>query len=231
MQGFAEETHATLGGEPVQIGVGAPGIGGFSPHMVAVDLVGVDFYWWQVEYPEACHRFLGKITDALIQTQEYFERIWPRQRGGFGLAEDSAQIMSLDTFREFCVPYDRRLYETLAAPGGDFGLHMCGDSTHLHPALVDDLRLTDFHIFGYLVPPQVAARNLGGKMRLWGNINPMLMKDGTADEVRAEARACLEALAPCGGLLLGDGANVCPGTPLENLAALTEAAEAYGNGQ
>ena len=31
-----------------------------------------------------------------------------------------------------------------------------------------------------------------------------------------------------GGLLLGDGANVCPGTPVENLAALSEAAEEYG---
>ncbi len=46
--------------------------------------------------------------------------------------------------------------------------------------------------------------------------------------MQAEALAALTALAPCGGLLLGDGANVCPGTPLENLAALTEAAEAYG---
>ena len=65
-------------------------------------------------------------------------------------------------------------------------------------------------------------------MLLWGNINPMLMLNGTKAEVKQAARAALEALAPCGGFLLGDGANVCPGTPLENLAALTEAAEEYG---
>jgi hypothetical protein len=28
--------------------------------------------------------------------------------------------------------------------------------------------------------------------------------------------------------MLGDGANVCPGTPVENLAALTEASQEYG---
>jgi len=128
------------------------------------------------------------------------------------------------------VPYDRRLYHALAAPGGDFGIHMCGDSTHLHPALVEDLPVTSFDLFGYLVPPTVAARTLGGKMRLWGNINPMLMLNGTKAAVITAARECLEALAPCGGLLLGDGANVCPGTPLANLAALTEAAEEYGSG-
>ncbi len=230
MRGFAAETRVTIGGIEAHVAIGAPSIGGVSPHMLAVDLVGTDFYWWLVEYPEACHRFLGKLTDALMQTQQYFEQVWPRPRGGVGLAEDSAQIMSLASFREFCVPYDLRLFETLGAPNGDRGMHMCGDSAHLHPALVEDLRITDFNIFGYLVPPQVAARNLGGKMRLWGNINPMLMRDGTTAEVKAAAHACLRALAPCGGLLLGDGANVCPGTPLDNLSALTEAAEEYGHG-
>lgn len=230
MRELADETRVTIGGVEARVAVGAPGIGGLSPHMLAIDLVGADFYWWQVEYPEACHRFLAKITAALIQAQEYFARVWPRPRGGVWLAEDSAQIMSLASFREFCVPYDRQLYQALAVPGGDFSLHMCGDSAHLHPALVEDLPVSEFSLFGYLVPPEVAARNLGGKMRLWGNINPMLMLDGSADQVKAAARACLDALAPCGGLLLGDGANVCPGTPLDNLAALTTAAEEYGRG-
>ena len=228
MRGFAAETRVTFNGVEGRVEVGAPGIGGMSPHMLAVDLVGPDFYWWQMEYPQACHRFLEKITRALIGAQQYFTQVWPRPRGGFGLSDDSAQIMSLADYREFCVPYDRQLFDTLGEPSGARGMHMCGDSTHLHPALIDDLRITDFEIFGYLVDPRVAAENLGGKMRLWGNINPMNMRYGTRDEVKAEALAALAAMAPCGGLLLGDGANVCPGTPLENLAALTEAAEEYG---
>jgi len=228
MRGFAAQTRLRFGAVEGSIHVGAPGISGLSPHMLAVDLVGADFYWWQIEHPQACHRFLEKITDALLRAQEHFARIWPRPRGGMGLAEDSAQVMSLHSFREFCVPYDTRLYETLGAPQGDRAMHMCGKCEHLHPALVDDLRITDFVLFGYVVPPAVAARNLGGRMRLWGNLNPMLMLDGTPAQVRESALACLAELAPCGGLLLGDGANVCPGTPPENLAAITEAAEAYG---
>lgn len=231
MRELAAETRVTIGGVEARVEVGPPSIGFLSPHMLAIDLVGTDFYWWQMEYPEACHRFLEKITQTLIQAQKYFEREWPRPSGGFWLAEDSAQIMSLASFREFCVPYDMKLYHTLAAPSGDFGMHMCGNSTHLHPALVEDLHVTDFNIFGYLVPPEVAARNLGGKTRLWGNINPMLMLNGTKAEVKAEAMTALKAMAPCGGFMLGDGANVCPGTPLENLAALTEAAEEFGLGE
>ena len=50
-----------------------------------------------------------------------------------------------------------------------------------------------------------------------------------AGQVKETALRCLEALASTGGLLWGDGANVSPGTPLENLTAVTEAAEEYGH--
>ena len=78
------------------------------------------------------------------------------------------------------------------------------------------------------VPPRVAAQNLGGRALLWGNVNPMLMLAGSKAEVKQACLQCLEAMAPGGGFMLGDGANVCPGTPLENLVVFTEAAEEYG---
>jgi uroporphyrinogen-III decarboxylase len=107
---------------------------------------------------------------------------------------------------------------------------MCGQSTHLHRALKDDLKMNSFWLFGYPVPPKVAAANLGGTTLLWGNINPMLMKDGGYQEVKQAARECIEAMGPCGGLLLGDGANVCPGTPLSSFQAIMDAAEEFGMG-
>ena len=231
MKELAAEARLTFNDQEARVEVGLLGISGIGPHMTAIDLVGADFYWWQVEYPEACHRFLDKITTAMLQADAWFRTIDPRPRGGFGLAEDTVTIMSVDSYREFSLPYDLRLYETLGA-GQRFGrgMHMCGDSTHLHQALIEEAQISSLDLFGYLVPPRVAAKNLGGKVLLWGNINPMLMLNGSKDEVKAEARACLEALAPCGGLLLGDGANICPGTPVENLAALTEAAEEFGMG-
>jgi len=229
MRDFAADTKLTFSGVEGTVHVAPLGISGLSPHMIAIDLVGGDFYWWQLEYPAECHAFLSKITEGLIGAQRYFMEIDPRPRGGFGLAEDTAQAMSAAQFREFCVPYTGKLFDTFGQGfANGRGLHMCGQSTHLHQSLVEDLRITSFDIFGYVVEPQVAARNLGGRMHLWGNINPMLMLNGTRAEVKAAALAALEALAPCGGFRLGDGANVCPGTPLGNLAVLTEAAEEYG---
>jgi uroporphyrinogen-III decarboxylase len=229
MRELARETRVTVGGVEGRVEVALAGIGGEGPHMVAIDLVGEDLYWWQVERPDTCHRLLRTITDAMISAEERFRVLDPGHRGGYGIAEDAAQVMSAEMFRDFCVPYAGALYDRFGAglPDGR-GMHMCGDSTHLLPALRDDLRISSFNLFGYRVEPEVVARELGGRAYLWGNLDPMLLKDGTPGQVREAALRCLSALAPGGGLILGDGANVCPGTPLENLAALTEAAEEYG---
>ena len=227
MREFARDTRLTFNGVEGQVAAGTPGISGLSPHMIAIDLVGIEFYCWQVECPEACHRFLDRITDTLIEAQRYFLKLDNRTWGGIGgAAEDTATVMSPAMFKEFCIPYTSRLFDASASRG----IHMCGPSTHLHEALINDMRMTSFDIFGYQVEPAVAARNLGGKSLLWGNISPMLMLSGTKEQVKEAAMTALAAMAPCGGLMLGDGANVCPGTPLENLAALTEAAEEYGMG-
>jgi uroporphyrinogen-III decarboxylase len=56
------------------------------------------------------------------------------------------------------------------------------------------------------------------------------MKDGTSQQVNRTAMECIEAMGPCGGFMLGDGANVCPGTPLEIFHSIMEAAEEFGLG-
>jgi uroporphyrinogen-III decarboxylase len=229
MREFARETKLTFNKVEGQMDVGILSTSGLSPHMIAIDLVGHDFYWWQVEYPEKCHAFLAKITAGLIKAQDYFMDIDDRPRKEFGVAEDTALVMSAHMFKEFCVPYTSELFDTFGK-GLQNGraLHMCGQSTHLHQVMVEDLHVSSFDIFGYMVDPKVAARNLGGRMYLWGNINPMMMLNGTREQVKQGAQTALEAMAPCGGLMLGDGANVCPGTPLTNLAALAEACEEFG---
>lgn len=229
MREYAAKTKVTFNGVEGRVEVAPLALGGLSPHMLAVDLCGENFYWWMKEYPQACHTFLQKITQAEMEAELFTRRIDPRPRGTiFGQAEDSAQIMSAEMFKEFCVPYTNQMFDKFGQGGR--AVHMCGQSTHLHQVLKRDMKMTQFDIFGYLVPPRIAAANLGADTLLWGNLNPMLMKDGKPADVKQAAWECLEAMAPYGGFMLGDGANVCPGTPLESFHAIMAAAEEYGNG-
>ena len=162
MRELARDTRLTFNGVEGRVDVGRLSISGLSPHMIAIDLVGHDFYWWQVEYAEQCHAFLAKITAGLVAAQRDFMTIDDRPRGGFGLAEDCASVLSPQMFRDFCVPYTGELYDTFGSGLQDGrGLHMCGESAHLHQALVDDLRISSFNIFGYVVDPQYGGQQPG----------------------------------------------------------------------
>ncbi|MBE6904541.1 MAG: hypothetical protein E7480_08050 [Ruminococcaceae bacterium] len=233
MQEFCKDTRLTIG-HGSNIIEGRVEMAPFSqlvlgPHMVAVDMAGTEFYYWMAEYPEECHKMLEKITLDCMAAEDYARKIDPRPRYGIHLAEDSSTILSPDMFREMVVPYTKRCYDRYST-GPDFarGLHMCGPSTHLLEILADDLKINSFNMFGCPVDPKDVARTLGGKSLLWGNIDPVLIKDGTKEQVKEACRKVIEVLAPCGGFMLGDGANVCPGTPIENLLAFAEAAEEYG---
>jgi len=81
MKELAAETRLTFGGREGRVEVGALALGGLSQHMIAIDLVGQDFYWWMIEYPDACHRFLAKISQGEIEAEEVTHRIDPRPRG------------------------------------------------------------------------------------------------------------------------------------------------------
>lgn len=230
MRELAKGTEVNFNGIKGRVEVSPLTLIAMGPHMIAVDLVGTDFYWWMREYPEECHILLDKITKGLIAIEDNARRIDNRERDTINLAEDSSQIMSETMFKEFVVPYTKRLYERYETNVlNRRGMHMCGNSTHLHKSLLEDLNITSFNFFGSLVSPEVAAQNLGGKSLLTGNIDPVLMLKGTKEEVKKACMKVLEAIAPCGGFMLGDGANVCPGTPIENLAVLVEACEEYSS--
>jgi uroporphyrinogen-III decarboxylase len=93
--------------------------------------------------------------------------------------------------------------------------------------LLEEEKMTSFQLFGREVRPAVAAKTLGGKCLLWGNLDPVLLLEGPQEKIREATNEFLQALGPCGGIILGDGANVCPGTPIENLRVVVEAAEQY----
>jgi uroporphyrinogen-III decarboxylase len=56
----------------------------------------------------------------------------------------------------------------------------------------------------------------------------MLIHAGTPDQVREATRRVIEKLGRYPGLIVQDGNNIPPGSPLANINAMMEAAEAWG---
>ncbi len=197
------------------------------PFGVAGDLMGqTELFIAAKERPDFVVELLRIVTDKLI---EYLDFCWeeenlPRPRD-FAWTDDLAVSLSAETFRQLVLPAEQRLRFHF---DGRLSLHMCGTSDHLLEIFTDDLKIHEFQGFGYQVPLHRVARVMGGRVTLIGNVDPMLVHSGTPEQVREATRKVIEILGPTRGLIIQDGSNIPPGSPLENINAMTEAAELYG---
>lgn len=225
---LVEDIEVRLNGKRIPVQVTLT-INGDSPFMSAVELAGTDFYMWLLEDPVACHEFLRRITDRYVEVETAYRKASGRaMRDGLNYSDDSAQVISLRQYREFCVPTAARLYDTFGCDRFDGRLmHLCGRNVHLHPALLNDLHITMLHGFGSSNLPD-EMRLLAGNVILQGNLDPMLLYEGSASDIEEATMKILEGMAPAGGLIVGDGYNVVPGTPTENLRVVMQACEKFG---
>ncbi len=228
MRRLVKDIEVKLNGERIPVYV-TLGINADSPFMAAVDLAGASFYNWMLEAPEECKKLLAKITDRYLEVETEFRRVSGRpMNDGLNYSDDSAQIISLDQYREFCVFAGRRLYDAFGNDRHDGRMmHLCGRNVHLHDSLLNDLRISMLTGYGSDNAPKEMFL-LAGKVLLHGNVNPMILYQGTPHDVEQETMKILETLAPFGGIILGDGFNIVPNFSIENLEAVREASKRYG---
>ena len=220
------EFEVIFNGKEIEIEVVA-GIGGESPYMIAADMVGEDFLIWILDQPEVCHELLDKVTDGFIRAETHFRKLQGKPvESGFGTSDDSAIVISLEQYREFCVPYTRRMYDAFSGAGMRL-MHLCGRMMHLTPAMDGDLRITHLQGYGFQNAPEEMGAALGGRAILMGNLNPVTLLNGPRDAIRRETLHLLEVLTPYGGIVVTDGYNLAPATPLENLREVVKATEEF----
>ena len=112
------------------------------PFNIALTLTGVEtFFLWMYEYPNAVHELMEFCTDALIrwvkvqkehaghriQGDAYPHTIYlPEGFGGIAFSDDDLVVISPEHYREYIMPYNRKLLEAFS--GGT--IHFCGSAKH-----------------------------------------------------------------------------------------------------
>lgn len=137
-----------------------------------------------------------------------------------GLGDAVASQISPAMYREFALPYERRVFEAIKAKGGIGRLHICGNTTHL---------LGDMAGSGAAIVDVDWMVDLGravDTMRdvvVCGNVDPVaVFLQGTPAQVREAVRANAAAV---GGArwVSAAGCEIPDETPAENLLAQREA--------
>jgi len=197
------------------------------PFGVAGDLIGkTEIFIAVAEHPAFARELMRIVTAKLIQ---YLDFCWEEEKlptpRDFAWTDDLAVSLSAETYRQLVLPFEKELRFHF---DGRLSLHMCGKTDHLLDIFTNELRIHEFQGFGYEVDLDRIAAVMGGKVVLLGNVNPMLIHSGTPGQVREATRRVIEVLGPLRGLIVQDGNNIPPGSPLENINAMMEAAELYG---
>ncbi len=141
-----------------------------------------------------------------------------------GEALCSPGMISPKYYRETIVPRQARLAEGLKRYGArNVLLHVCGDVKRILPAMLETG--ADLLDLDWKVDMSEARRECGGRACLRGNLDPSaVLLYGAPEEVYAKSVEVIRAAGAGGGVILGSGCDVCPGTPAENIEAMLAAA-------
>jgi hypothetical protein len=109
------------------------------PFTIAMNITGGSILKFLHSDPDFVGGFLRFIADALIERM----KAWHKVKGvsfpyeGFGLADDSIQLLSPKAYERFVLPLHKELVRTFCV--GRPGIHLCGDVNHHLPTLKREL--------------------------------------------------------------------------------------------
>jgi hypothetical protein len=221
---------------PELVYMGGGGIIG--PMVIAGDLRSVgmlsaDFY----DSPEYVKELLSIIVDKSIEWIDASREISGGKiafandfhEGFVFIGDDGTAQMSPGLVKEFAIEPLHRLSLHARGKGLKVMAHNCGKADHLLRYWVEDVGIDRYVGFSYCTDKRRIAEIMGGKVVIIGGVDTTKLQEGTPETVGEDVRKALEILKAVPGFILMDGHNVAPGTPVQNLNAVTEAARRFGS--
>ena len=147
---------------------------------------------------------------------------------GVILAEPAAGLLSPALAEEFSTPFVKAIFE--AADGEDFLLcyHNCGSSAADMTDSLAGISADIFH-FGNAVDIRKAACAMPADRIVMGNVDPVLFRRGTPEEIRADVRRVFDACGRHENFMISSGCDIPAAAPWDNIDAYFEkVVELYG---
>jgi uroporphyrinogen-III decarboxylase len=201
------------------------------PFTVACELRGADKLCVDIyEDPDFYHQLMDYLTESMIQRMKAWRKYMgqPEITKAFGFADDSIMLLSREMYREYVLPYHKRMAQALSTMEERGGVHLCGDATRHFKTLRDELNIYSFDT-GFPVDHRALCQELGPEVVIQGGPRAQLIQMGSREEIRAESKRILDEVKPVSRtFIFRDGNDIPPYTPLENIQALYDACLEFG---
>ena len=167
------------------------------------------------EAPTLVHRLLEKLSEA---TGSYLAAQVEAGATAVQLFDTWAGLLSPEDYREFALPYEKKVLSKAAQAGAPTLLYVNGCSH-----LLSDLAQSGANLLSidWRLHLREARDRLGAGIGLQGNLEPSVLFASPA-EVRKRTRGLLESMSGDRGYIFNLGHGILPETPLESVEALVE---------
>jgi uroporphyrinogen-III decarboxylase len=143
-----------------------------------------------------------------------------------------AGFISPRYYREFVLPYERRIARAVRDQGVPVYTHTCGAINDrlemIAEAGISGIECLDPPPLGNVELAEAKAR-VGREIFIKGNIDPVhTLLFGTPEKVRQDVRSRIEAGMPGGGFILSTACSIAPYTAKEHIQGLVPLAQEWG---
>jgi uroporphyrinogen-III decarboxylase len=132
--------------------------------------------------------------------------------------------ISNNIYETFLLDYDNDVADSVQSVG--FGIHHCGSVDQVLPGYAK-VRHLKFIEIGFGSDVKRARQTLGPEVAVNARISPVLIKNGTPEEVATEVRSLIDQGSPLHNFSI-DTVGLTHGTPDENVKAARRTAAEYG---
>lgn len=200
------------------------GRGDQGPFSLASQLYGMDRLLEDLmdeEAEEDVHRLLEFCTSACIAYHEKLLQLGVPMTS-MGDSTAGPDVISPAMYETFAVPYEKKVIEAVHRKGGLISLHICGNATKIIDQMCN--LGADVLEIDQKTDLKTAVRAAKENCALLGQVNPVLLSNGTQQEVKEAAERILQIVGgkSTTGFILGPGCALGGDTPKENIQALID---------
>ncbi len=195
------------------------------PITAASNIVGVEnLMRGMKKSPKLVHSLLEKVTTALI---EFGNAQLDCGVDAIGIAEPTASstVISPDFFKEFAMPYLKKLNRKL----NTFGtlVHICG---YTQPIIEEWIKIPKIFVISVdNVDLAKTMESIGKKFVIVaGNIPTTRLRRGTPEEIEIITKRCISEAGRSGKYAVCPGCDLAPGTPEQNILSFIQTTKKFG---
>lgn len=200
------------------------------PFSLATDLRGATELCTDVyDDPGYVHQLLDLATKSVIaRIKICYELMGIDDWGGLALADDSVVMLSEEKYREFVLPYHKKLFKIFSEKDKPNFMHLCGPAEHLGKILHDELNIRDFET-GFATDFQKLKEEMGPDVLYHRTVHPLFLHNKTESQIYQDTKQFIDPeIRENRRLIIRTSNVIAPGTPIEDLKAIYQAIRKYG---